>query len=231
VHWNLGICATGARDAATALHVWKDLFGQNVTLGRFGLPEGSYAPTKVRLAERPIAERAPGRQPDDPGQEETIWIERLSPCHGIVRSALHHGQIGVDFGDLVLIDGAAITHETQGTDQVVVFPHLATLERPGYQIFRFAATQGRRRQVAELSEQLPADAVLYVLTEVDEHAVTGKLCAPPATDAADLLAALDRAVAGAPDVHLYVPDLVARAGDQDRADRERHGMARLVAEP
>ena len=39
--WNLGICATGAGDAATALEVWKRM-GQKLEIGRFGLPEGLY---------------------------------------------------------------------------------------------------------------------------------------------------------------------------------------------
>jgi hypothetical protein len=77
--WNLGICATGAGNTAVALDVWKRM-GQAIEIGRFGLPEGSYAQCKVRLAERPLAERT--ADADDPGAEETIWIERLSPCHG-----------------------------------------------------------------------------------------------------------------------------------------------------
>ena len=56
VRWNLGICATGAHDGVTALRVWTAL-GQHVEMGAFGLPEGTYPVAKVRLAERPLAER------------------------------------------------------------------------------------------------------------------------------------------------------------------------------
>ena len=83
--WNLGICATGAGQGEVALAVWKGI-GNKIEMGRFGLPEGGYPECKVRLAERPLAERDAAT--DDPGLEETIWIERLSPCHGIVRSVL-----------------------------------------------------------------------------------------------------------------------------------------------
>jgi hypothetical protein len=75
--WNLGICATGAGEGAVALQVWKRL-DQKIEMGRFELPDGKYPQCKVRLAQRPLAERA--ADSDDPGLEETIWVERLSPC-------------------------------------------------------------------------------------------------------------------------------------------------------
>ena len=80
-------------------------------MGRFGLPEGLYPQCKVKLAERPLAERT--ADVDNPGSEETIWIERLSPCHGIIRSVLYY-DLGVDYGDIILIDGAPITYHTYG---------------------------------------------------------------------------------------------------------------------
>src|SRR5262249_33430114 len=103
--WNLRNCATGARNAVVALAGGKRM-GQNIEIGRFGLPEGRYRPCKVRLAQRPLAERTADL--DDPGEEETVWIERLSPCHGIIRSVLY-GDLGVDYGDVILMDGAPIT--------------------------------------------------------------------------------------------------------------------------
>lgn len=74
--WNLGICATGAREGAVALQVWKRL-EQKIEMGRFELPDGRYPDCKVRLAQRPLAERA--ADSDDPGLEETIWVEVSAP--------------------------------------------------------------------------------------------------------------------------------------------------------
>ncbi|MEH2489676.1 prenyltransferase [Bradyrhizobium sp. AZCC 2230] len=148
--WNLGICATGAGDAETALDVWKRM-GQKVELGRFGLPDGGYFGCKVKLAERPLAERTADL--DDPGDEETVWIERLSPCHGIVRSVLYR-NLGVDYGDVILMDGAPITNHMYGEQQIPVFPHLATLLRRNYRFFDFAGTQQTARQLADMSEEL-----------------------------------------------------------------------------
>jgi len=248
VRWNLGICATGARDAGTALSVWKSL-GNHIELGRFGLPDGEYGDVKVRLAERPLAERDPAKAPDEPGEEETVWVERLSPCHGIIRSALY-AELGVDFGDVVLFDGAPITYHEYDGERVPVFPHLVTLARNGYRIVQFGGTQAHAHQIAELSKQLPADAVLYVHTEQfrvlcancwenyrDEHArhrevehavVTGKLCAPADIPAAELLKMLDSAVASAAGVQLLLPDLVRECGYLARADVEARRLAMIV---
>lgn len=242
VLWNLGICATGARDGQAALQVWTSI-GQKLTMGRFDLPDGKYGQVKVRLAEHPLAERNPALGPDHPGDEETIWIERLSPCHGIVQSALLYDSIGVDFGDVVLFDGAPITHHTYGDDQVPVFPHLATLVRGDHRIFRFAGTQRREHQIAHLSEELPDGAVFYVHTEqahqicsscwsnpgvdhadhtaAEHRVVAGKLCAPPSVQADQLLAAVDRLLSANADVRLFIPDLAEAAGQPDRAAIER----------
>jgi hypothetical protein len=245
VCWNLGICATGAGQGETALRVWKRL-GNRIELGRFALPEGSYDSVKVRLAEHPIAVR--GASVDDPGMEETIWIERLSPCHGIVRSALYQ-DLGVDFGDVVLFDGAPITHHTYGETRVPVFPHLVTLRRSGYRILPFVGTQREAGAIESLSEKLPEDAVLYSHTEkfvvmcahcwtsektdhrdhraVEHHVIRGMLCAPPTVSPAALGRALDDAVASAPNVRAYVPALWELVGDHARAMVEARRMAMI----
>lgn len=215
-------------------------------MGRFGLPEGGYHAVKVRVAEHPVAERAAGQ--DDPGLEETIWVERLSPCHGIVRSALFQ-ELGVDYGDVVLFDGAPITHHTYGAERVPVFPHLVTIERPGYQVWPFVGTQPLACALAALSKNLPDDAVLYSHSEqvvtlcahcwesrlldhqahqqAEHHVVSGKLCVPPKIAPATIRQALDDAVASSPGIRVFVPELSRRLGDVGRAEVEMRRM-RLV---
>jgi tetratricopeptide (TPR) repeat protein len=244
VVWNLGICATAVGEADIALEAWQSL-GQKIKLGRFGLPDGGYRAAKVRLAEFPLAEREAGQ---GPGRSETIWIERVSPCHGIIRSALF-ADIGLDYGDVVMFDGAAITFHTYDKDRVPVFPHLATLSRQGYQIFELAGTQEREDQIAALSMELADEAVVYVHSETfghlcdacfddpdHEHAddpskvrgvVTGKLCAPPGLAARALRDQLDKALESEPDVTLFVPELTLAAGDFERAERERSRLSTL----
>ncbi|NEU97284.1 prenyltransferase [Bradyrhizobium uaiense] len=244
IEWNLGICATGAGNAEIALAVWKRI-GQKIEPGRFGLPEGGYPACKVRLAERPLAERT--ADSDDPGKEETVWIERLSPCHGIIRSVLY-GDLGVDYGDVILMDGAPITHHTYGDEQIPVFPHLATLLRRNYQFFDFAGTQETARQLADLSEELDGDAVIYSHSEsfkimcancwrnpdidhadhetMEKHVVTGRIAAPPDLAPARLLDLIDKAIEKRGACQLYAPDLCLAAGQpaRERIDRRRFAL-------
>ena len=247
VLWNTGICATGSRDCETAIHTWKRL-GLDAVVGRFALPEAELAQVKVRLAERPLAERG-GDQPDDPGREETIWVERLSPCHGVIRSALFQ-DLGVDYGDVVLFDGAPITHHKVGEADVPVFPHLVTLHRSDYRVYRFAGTQRAAGQIAGLSGKLPADGVVYVHSEQlvnlctacwedggsdhahapsDQHVAIGKICVPPDTDPSVLLALLDECVEQTEGLRLFVPSLSQEAGDERRANMESRRVNRMAS--
>jgi hypothetical protein len=248
--WNLGICATGAGQGEVALNVWRQL-QQKLQPGRFGLPEGRYPMTKVRLAERPLAERT--AESDDPGLEETIWIERLSPCHGIVRSVLYQ-DLGVNYGDVVLFDGAPITYHTYGDQEVAVFPHLATLVRSNYRFFDFAGTQEEKGQLSDVSGDLADDAVVYSHSEnfvhlcancwrnrqvdhehgekITKHVITGRIAAPPDMDAKELLRQLDAAMSKRTSCHLYAPELCEAAGLAERAAVElrRFNMIRSASE-
>jgi tetratricopeptide (TPR) repeat protein len=237
--WNLGICATGSGNGSVALDVWKRM-GQKIEMGRFGLPEGSYPHAKVKVAERPLAERSADL--DDPGLEETIWIERLSPCHGIIRSVLYE-ELGVDYGDVILIDGAPITYHTYGDKKVPVFPHLATLIRRNYKHYDFAGTQHEARQLADADIELDGDSVIYPHSEyvtqlcarcwrdpdvnhdqheqVERRIVVGRIAAAPDVDPAQLLDQIDKALARRSGCQLYVPDLCLAAGFQTRASVEK----------
>ncbi len=241
--WNLGICATGAGDGAAALAAWRHL-GQVLELGPSGLPEGRYPMAKLRIAQRPLAERDAAC--DEPGVQENLWIERVSGCHGIVRSAVFHDELGVEFGDVVMFDGAPIGRD----DDKPIFPHLATLRRAGYHVWEFAGTQATSGQLQALSQALPEDAVLYAHTEqvqilcrqcamgrggahthdrdgADHRVVRGKLCAPPHLTPRTILASLDAAVAANPGTSVLAPSLADDAGDRARGRVEARRLAML----
>jgi hypothetical protein len=169
-----------------------------------------------------------------------VWIERLSPCHGRVVSALCDDEVGVDYGDLVLFDGAPILTRQWGERTVPVFPHLGTLRKGGWRVFRFAATQSEPGEVAAAGERLGDGALLYVHTEqvrvlcrscweredqghahaeVPHRTVTGKLVVPPAVVLESVGEALVRATADGPRV--FVPDLWDVLGQSRRAHTDR----------
>ncbi len=229
VIWNLGICATGAGEGAVALEQWKRV-GLELQLGEDGLPSGGFAQVQVQLAQRPLAERS--ADDDTPGLEETVWVDRISPCHGRIVSALM-GDVGVDYGDVVLFDGAPISTSDDGERPVPVFPHLATLSRGGFSVYSFAATPSADGAVAAVSERLGEGALLYVHTDHETgsgRVVTGKLVVSETRDSEEVGRALDAATAD-PALHIYVPDLWAQLGDAARADEERphHDTLRAVS--
>jgi len=243
--WNLGICATGSGQGEEAHGIWKDM-GQKIELGRYGLPEGGYPSCKVRLAERPLSER--DAESDDPGLEETIWIERLSPCHGIIRSVLYR-DLGINYGDVILFDGAPITCHTYGDQQIAVFPHLATIKKNNYQLYDFAGTQEERDLLGNLSSELAKDAVIYSHTEnysvlcttcwrnedidhehtegEEKHVVTGKIAIPPSINPRAILDMIDDALKDTPENRIFSPDLCRAAGLEDRARIEERRYALL----
>jgi tetratricopeptide (TPR) repeat protein len=244
--WNLGICATGAGEGEAALEVWKRM-EQIIEMGRFGLPDGRYPQCKVKLAERPLAER--DAKNDSPGLEETIWIQRLSPCHGIVRSVLYQ-DLGVDFGDVILFDDAPITYHTYGETSVPVFPHLATLLRRNYRFFDFAGTQNEAGQLGDISADLSEDALVYSHSEnyreicascwrdadtdherherTEKHVVSGRIAAPPHIAPRDLLAEIEVAVAKRAPCQIYMPGLRLAAGDEKQAEVDERRFAMLT---
>jgi len=238
-YWNLGICATGAGQGEIALQVWKDQ-GQKIKMGRFDLPEGGYASCKVKLAKFPLAERL--AENDYPDFEETIWIERLSPCHGIIRSVLYE-DLGVDYGDVILFDGAPITYHTYGDEKIPVFPHLATLRKHDYQFYDFCGTQNANGELGQINEFLESDSVIYSHSEnfkilcsacwsnqdlqhkhdqtEQKHVVTGRIAAPPNIDPSKLLDQIDNALKDKPKNRIFSPDLCEAAGFNDRAKIEK----------
>jgi hypothetical protein len=156
-------------------------------------------------------------------------------------------DLGVDYGDVIMFDGAPVTRQKYGDTTIPVFPHLVTLQRSGYRILPFVATQPEAGAVNALSRDLPRDTVLYAHTEnfvilcthcwsdasvdhaahrkTQHHVVRGKLCAPSDIAAGALLAALDAAVATRKGIRVYVPELSALAGDAARAEVEARRMA------
>lgn len=246
--WNLGICATGAGEGQVALDVWTKNLGAKLRIGDDGLPTGRWDEVKVRLAERPLAERT--AKDDSPGAEETVWLERLSPCHGRVLNATSQ-DLGVDFDDVVLFDGASITSQEIQGRLVYVFPHLATLRKSDYRIFRFAAYLPAGVSPNEVNKQLPGGTIFYSHTHSvvmlcrqcaldgktgqcghrekrDERAIRGKLCIAPGVSLPAVDQALAKVFSG--DAWLLSPPLAEGLGDHRRARAEQKKVDALSGE-
>lgn len=241
VTWNLGICATACGQGSLALGLWRSL-GMAVELGEDGLPYGSFEQVQVRIARRTLAERT--AEEDDPGEEETVWVDRLSPCHGRIRSATVQ-DLGVDHEDVVLFDGAPIIMKNQGNRDVPVFPHLSTLRRTGWQILRFAGTEMRPGELVRLGRELAAGADVavhrgavahlcgacwalddeFVHTDATARIVMGKLCIPPGVLLVEVAERVEALPPGL--LRVAVPELFERLADAPRAARDRARYALL----
>jgi hypothetical protein len=160
----------------------------------------------------------------------------------------------VDYGDVILFDGAPITYHTYGDLQVPVFPHLATLVRSNYRFFDFSGTQEEKGQLGNISEDLERDAIVYPHTEnfvnlcancwrdrgidhehketLAQHVIAGRIAMPPDMDPQELLRQLDAAMSTRKSCHLYVPELCKAAGLTERANVEerRFNMIRSAIE-
>lgn len=244
--WNLGICATGAKQGALALELWRQKLGSKLELGENGLPTGSWHHVKVRLAARPLAVRT--SRDDSPGEEETVWVERLSPCHGMVLNPTA-GELAADYGDLVLFDGAPIVSQQIDGRSVPVFPLLVTLQRGGWEVFRFVASGLGVRGVEAINERLGDSAFLYSHTdsvfylchacadagkvgdcghsrENTESVIRGKLCVAPRATLQEVDASLAAAIKKLGATWIS-PPLAIRLGDRRRAEREQQHLDQL----
>ncbi len=249
VSWNLGICATGAGQGALALEVWRRACAFKGALGADGLPDGRFHAVKVQVVQRPLASRS--ARDDTPGDAETLWVDRLSPCHGRVLSP-PLADVGVEYGDLVLFDGAPITTHSVNGREVPVFPQLTTLRRGGWRVFPFAGTQPESGAIRRLSEVLPGDSVVYPHTESvcffcqdcwekgalsgHDHGdrgtattVRGKLCIDPSVVLEDADDALRRALKASPHLQFVAPALALALGKDHRAKAEAKTFDALCA--
>jgi hypothetical protein len=158
--------------------------------------------------------------------------------------------LGVEYGDVILIDGAPITYHTYGDTEIPVFPHLATLVRNNYRIYDFAGTQDESGRIADSSKDLGRDTIVYSHTEnfqvmcarcwrdpdidhehhgkEEKHVVSGRIAAPCEIEPIELLDQLDRALARREPCKIYVPDLCEAAGLGERAvfEKRRFDMLR-----
>ncbi len=177
VLWNLAICATALGEGARALDAWE-LLGIRGSLAQSGMPfVPDMPPLQVRVAT--VGEET-GQHDPLPARAvtfEVLWVQPLSPCHGVVQSPTAR-RASVDYGDVVLWDGAPVhmnrvrfardpesdarAQREPETRDVPVFPLLWILRPGDERRLRFVGMEKERGLVDALGTALGEQATLVV---------------------------------------------------------------------
>ncbi|MEM7138461.1 MAG: hypothetical protein AAF500_17915 [Myxococcota bacterium] len=163
--WNLAICATGCGEGEVATRAWREL----------SLPATSDPSTEMPIVEGlpPLMVRVLSRpSPTDGTTEfregvgfELVWVAPLSPCHGVVQSPTFR-DAPIDYGDLVLWDGAPVAQHTLASgERVPVFPLLEILHRGDERRWPFVGIERKAGALERLRTTLPEGARLFVQEE------------------------------------------------------------------
>ncbi len=220
VLWNAALAATALGHGDVAAGLWRDL-GFEVRLSQGGMPIVDDVPARaVRVPSRD-AGYGVSRGPAE--GFEVVWVAPLSPGHGVVSSPTFR-DAPVDYGDLVLWDGAPVSSDP------LVFPLLEILRVGDERRLRFAAIL-RQGDIEALSEALPEGIRLFVYPEgrevEGERLVYGKLIAPAGVDLARLRENLEAAVRGPRGYRLAIPALYEATGPTKRAGQEHQAWRAL----
>ncbi len=239
--FNLALAATALGDGAAAAEAWRRA-GIEARADEGALPfVDGLPPAQVRLPTLGSGTGVDRALPDEAASFEVVWVQPLSPCHGVVRSPTHRDAMA-DFGDVVLFDPAPVAVLARDGAPVPRFAFLGRLRAGDERRFRFMALQQKPGQVEGLAAALPEAAILYPqgervemvcprcaagetfvkhehLPEEAHRVVFGKLVVPAEIDLDALSAALDGALRAQPGVLLAVPALHEARGDTPTAGK------------
>lgn len=244
VRWNLAICATGAGDHALAGALMQEL-GMKGRIGEDGRFVGTFDAVQVRVSALGEGIDRAAHVPDSDHVFENLWIVRDSYCTGTIANATIY-DVAVDYGDLVLFDGAPVGYRDDGKSRTPRFPLLQKLRAGEYRRYRFRARQPRAGFLNGLEAHLPEGTFFYVHDEQvnmlcaecargerpqhdhqksETFFVTGKFVVPERLFTPALIATLDAAVGDV--AYVAIPQLYADLGDTARARRDEERWAEL----
>ena len=170
VLWNLAICATALGKGEEAVELWEEI-GVSARLDRShdmpyvaGLP-----PLLLRVLSRTPSTDGTSPLPDRAVGFELVWTAPLSPCHGVVQSPTFR-DAPIDYGDLVLWDGAPVAaHRVSAEDAVPVFALLEILRPGNERRWAFVALEREPGALEGLEEALPEGSRVFMQHERVEH--------------------------------------------------------------
>jgi hypothetical protein len=170
VLWNLAICATALGKAEEAVEIWEEI-GVPARLDRSrGMPYvAGLPPLLLRVLSRTPPTDGTSPLPDKTVGFELVWTAPLSPCHGVVQSPTFR-DAPIDYGDLVLWDGAPVAaHQVSAEDAVPVFPLLEILRPGNERRWAFVALEREPGALEDLEEALPEGSRVFVQRERVGH--------------------------------------------------------------
>lgn len=170
VLWNLAICATAIGKAEEAVEAWRRIGVEaRVDHARQMPYVANLPPLLVRVLSRTPATDATSQLPDKAVGFELVWVAPLSPCHGVVQSPTFR-DAPIDYGDLVLWDGAPVAaHRALDGDTVPVFPLLEILRHGAERRYPFVALEREPGALEGLEAALPAGTRIFLQQERVEH--------------------------------------------------------------
>ena len=126
-------------------------------------------PLLIRVLSRTPDTDATSQLPDKAVGFELVWVAPLSPCHGVVQSPTFR-DAPIDYGDLVLWDGAPVAaHETSEQGTVPVFPLLEILRHGGERRLAFVALEREPGALEGLESELPEGTRVFIQQERVHH--------------------------------------------------------------
>ena len=166
VLWNLAICATALGKAEEAVDAWLEM-GIEARVDRSrGMPYvANLPPLLLRVLSRTPETDATSQLPEKSVGFELVWVAPLSPCHGVVQSPTFR-DAPIDYGDLVLWDGAPVAaHNTANGETVPVFPLLEILRHGAERRWPFVALEREPGALEGLESDLPEGTRVFVQEE------------------------------------------------------------------
>jgi tetratricopeptide (TPR) repeat protein len=170
VLWNLAICATAIGKAEEAVEAWRQLgVDARIDHGRDMPYVANLPPLLLRVLSRTPATDATSRVPASSVGFELVWVAPLSPCHGVVQSPTFR-DAPIDYGDLVLWDGAPVAaHETVEHGPLPVFPLLEILRHGTERRYPFVALEREPDALEGLEAELPEGTRVFIQQERVQH--------------------------------------------------------------
>ncbi len=160
VHFHTATAAIGAGDADGAAAAFVAL-GMPVEREEGALPfVPGLSPVQLRLPSRAPGHGWAAVGPDEAVGFERVWVQPLSPVHGVVRSPTFREAVA-DWGDVVLFGAAPVGTMPHEGRAVPIFPLLGVLSEGGEKRIRFVALEQRAGQLAEVGKALPEGVVLF----------------------------------------------------------------------